>query len=124
DVECREVPIQACVAILELVAHEHDLAARAHGVGLGAGTEVVAALTPAGCWPHGATDQAEQRALAAAVRADDAPVLAAMQLPADVAQDRHALEGDVDVLEADQWGERHACEWIRAKVRAARVYLS
>ena len=87
DVERREIPAQPRVAILELVAHEHDLAARAHGVGLFAGAEVVAARSPRSRRrPERARDQAEQRALAAAVRADDAPVLAARETPRDVAQ--------------------------------------
>ena len=80
DVERREVPAQACVAILQLVADEHDLAAGAHGVGLFAGAEVVAARAALRRRPDRAGDQAEQRALAAAVRADDAPMLAALRV--------------------------------------------
>src|SRR6185503_2396123 len=41
DVERREVPVPARVPVLELVTDEHDLVARAYGVGFLAGAEVV-----------------------------------------------------------------------------------
>jgi hypothetical protein len=41
DVERREVPRAARVTILQLVPDQHDLASRAHGVGLLAGAEIV-----------------------------------------------------------------------------------
>jgi hypothetical protein len=89
------------------VADEHDLAAGAHGVGLRARAEVVATRAAPGRGPDAARDQAEQRALAAAVRADDAPMLAALELPSDVAQHGRAREVDIDVLERDEWGGAH-----------------
>ncbi len=100
DVERGEVPTQAGVTVLQLVADEHDLVACTHGVRLFAGTEVIAASAALRRGPDRAGDQAEQRALAATVRADDAPVLAARELPTDVVQDRNTGEIDVDVCEA------------------------
>ena len=47
DVERGEVPVQSGVPILQLVAHQHDLAARVYRVGFRARAEVVTALTAA-----------------------------------------------------------------------------
>ena len=66
---------------------------------LSSGLPPLAAL---GCRPHRSRDEAEQRRLAAAVRADDAPALAALEAPTDAAQHRGAAELHVDVVEANE----------------------
>ena len=118
DVERREIPRHARVTILQLVTDEHDLASGAHGVRFFAGAEIVAPRAALRRRPDRAGDQAEQRALAAAVRADDAPVLAAHELPRDVVQHRSAGEIDVDMVEGDErCGGHRSCAFHGAEAR-------
>ena len=86
DVERGEIPVQPRVPILELVAHDDDLARAATASVLGAAAEVVVALAALRRGPDRPREQTEERGLAAAVRADDAPALAALEPPRDSAQ--------------------------------------
>src|SRR5690606_4379918 len=57
DVDGREVPAEARVAVLQLVTDERDVAARLDGVALGAVTEVVRAPAASRCRPARACNE-------------------------------------------------------------------
>jgi hypothetical protein len=105
--ERGEVPAEARVAILKLVAHQHDFASRLHGVALRSPAEVVAALAAARCGPSRARDQTEERSLAAAVRADDAPMLVSLEAPVERVEHGRPVDFHVDLLEPHQGRESH-----------------
>ena len=121
DVERREIPVPTRVTILQLVADEHDSLPRLHSVALLTVAEVVDAHAAVGRRPKRSRNEIEKAGFAAAVCADDAPMLAPRKLPIDRVQHRCSCESDVDAGEAD---ERRCSSSIKhSALGRSRVYL-
>ena len=88
------------------MSEQRDAPARADGIELRARAKIVAAPAAARCGPPEACEQRKQRGFAAAIGADDACVIAAIDRKIDVAQNARTVDIDADVFESDQGSVR------------------